>query len=101
MLESLERIRGFASVGRAKFFSDPRTHEAVAFEVLKLGEASGRVTSSFQRAHSSVPWKRLVKLRNELIHEYFRIDLEDVWKFVEEELDPLERALRGASSDLR
>lgn len=94
MLESIENIRGFISGGRATFFTDEKTHEAVAYEVLKLGEAANRISPSFRRNHSAVPWKRIVALRNAVVHEYFRVDLDALWEFASKELDALERDLR-------
>jgi uncharacterized protein with HEPN domain len=94
MREAIERIRSFVSRGRSSFFEDLRTNEAVAYEVLKLGEAASRVGSRFRRAHPEVPWSRLAALRNEIIHEYFRVDLDDLWEFVESEMGDVERVLR-------
>jgi uncharacterized protein with HEPN domain len=101
MLEALEKIRLLTALGRADFFSEIKVHESVAFELLKLGEASGHVSSDFKRAHPDVPWKRLMKQRNQLVHEYFRVDLDDVWEFVSREMDPLERFLRAAARESR
>ena len=95
IFEALERIRSFTSGGRVQFFSDARTHEAVAYELLKLGEAAGRVSQPYRRNHTKVPWSRLIQLRHEVVHEYFRLDLDTLWEFIETELDPLERALRA------
>jgi uncharacterized protein with HEPN domain len=94
MLEALERIRGFSTGGRGTFLADLRTQEAVAYELLKLGEAANRVSKSFRRDHVGFPWKRLIDLRNEIVHEYFRVDPDSLWEFVEQELDELERKLR-------
>jgi len=94
MLEALERIRGFSSEGRTPFLTDPKTQEAVAYELLKLGEAASRLSPALHRAHPRVPWSHLIELRNEIVHEYFRVDPDTLWEFVETELDPLERVLR-------
>lgn len=95
MLEAFEKIRGFSTGGRATFLSDPKTQEAVAYELLKLGEAANRVTKSFRQRHAGFPWARLIDLRNEIVHEYFRVDADSLWEFVENELDRVERQLRG------
>ena len=94
MLEALERIRGFTTAGRGAFLTDQRTQEAVAYELLKLGEAANRVSKVFRRSHPDFAWSRLVDLRNEIVHEYFRFDPDSLWEFVEKELDEVERKLR-------
>jgi uncharacterized protein with HEPN domain len=98
MLEALEKIRGFSTGGRASFLSDPKTQEAVAYELLKLGEAANRVSKSFRYAHAGFPWARLIDLRNEIVHEYFRFDSDALWEFVEQELDGVEREVRGLTA---
>jgi uncharacterized protein with HEPN domain len=94
MLESIERVRAFTSAGRAAFFTDSKTSEAVTLQLLKLGEAASGLTAAFRGAHERVPWGRLVALRNQIVHEYFRVDLDDLWEFVVRDLDELERELR-------
>lgn len=98
MMEALERIRSFAAVGRAAFFQDVKTLEATAYEILKLGEAARQLSESFRTENPRVPWQRLVSLRNEIVHEYFRVDPEALWEFVTSELDGLERTLRALSA---
>ncbi|MGI0133041.1 MAG: HepT-like ribonuclease domain-containing protein [Thermoplasmata archaeon] len=94
ILEALERIRGFVSGGRSAFFGDSKTQAAVAYEVLKMGEAANGTSAGFQKAHAAVPWRRLIALRNEIVHESFRVDLDALWEFIESELPGVERALR-------
>jgi uncharacterized protein with HEPN domain len=97
MLEAMEKIRGFSAGGRGAFLSDEKTQTAVAYELLKLGEAAGHVSKSLRRDYSEFPWSRLIDLRNEIVHEYFRIDVDSLWEFVEHELDGIERGLRRLS----
>jgi len=33
-------------------------------------------------------------MRNRLIHEYFGVDLDIVWQTIEEDLEPLEKAVK-------
>jgi uncharacterized protein with HEPN domain len=94
ILESLERIREFTTGGRESFFGDTKTQDAVAYEILKVGEAAARATPEFRKRHDRVPWLRLTRLRNSVVHEYFRLDLEAVWIFITEELDEVEESLR-------
>lgn len=94
ILQAVERIRSFTAPGRESFYSDLKTQEAVAFEILKIGETAHRVSPSFRKAHRSVPWNRIVALRNEVVHEYFRVDLDTLWAFVTDEIDGLEKSLK-------
>jgi uncharacterized protein with HEPN domain len=40
------------------------------------------------------PWKQIAGARDRLIHGYFRVDLDAVWKMVERDLTPLKENVR-------
>ena len=39
-----------------------------------MGEAAGRISEEFRKAHSEIPWHKIIGMRNQIIHEYFRIN---------------------------
>ena len=45
-----------------------------------MGEASNRLSEDFQRQHSGVPWRRLVRLRNSVAHNYGPEIIGAVWQ---------------------
>ena len=47
-----------------------------------LGEAAGKVSKEEQGVSSKIPWPQIVGMRNRLIHAYFDVDLDEVWKTV-------------------
>lgn len=54
-----------------------------------VGEAATQVTREFQNLHPEIPWAQIVGMRNRLIHAYFDIDMDRVWKIVNDDLPPL------------
>lgn len=58
-----------------------------------LGEAASKVSETTRQAYPSIPWREIVSMRNRLIHGYFDINLDIVWKTVAGELPPLVSAL--------
>lgn len=54
-----------------------------------IGEAANRVTSAFQVRHTHIPWRDMVDMRQWLAHAYFKIDLNILWKTVQQDLPPL------------
>lgn len=54
-----------------------------------IGEAVKKVPEDVKNRHSEIPWKNMSGMRDKLIHEYFGVDEEIVWKVVSEELPPL------------
>lgn len=43
--------------------------------------------------YPAIPWKEIAGLRDVLIHGYFGVKLERVWKVIEEDLPELKRNL--------
>lgn len=56
-----------------------------------IGEAAGKLTASFRRIHHDVPWLQIIKMRHVLVHDYFGIDLAEVWSVVERDLPTLKK----------
>jgi len=54
-----------------------------------IGEAASKVTNETQTAVPGVPRASIVGIRNRLIHGYFDIDRDVVWKTVTEEIPGL------------
>ena len=71
------------------FSSDRRTILAVVRALEIIGEATRHIPASTRRRFPQVPWQDMVAMRNKLIHEYYGVDLEVLWRTVKEDLPPL------------
>ena len=52
-----------------------------------IGEAARRITDETRNLDADIPWSAIAGMRNRLIHAYFDVDAELVWKTVTEGLD--------------
>ena len=55
-----------------------------------VGEVARGVSQSLKARHPEVPWPEIVALRNILVHEYFGLNLHQVWTMVQKDLPKLE-----------
>jgi uncharacterized protein with HEPN domain len=76
-----------------QFLQDSKTVDAVIRKVEIIGEASNNISKEFQAKHSELPWRRMIGMRNRLIHEYFGVSEESVWSTAKEDLPPLKKQL--------
>ena len=44
-----------------------------------IGEAARSISQALGVAHSEIPWANVIAMRNLLVHEYFGVDIEEVW----------------------
>ena len=51
-----------------------------------IGEAANRVSKSEQSCQTSIPWSKIVGLRNRLIHGYDSVDLNVLWEILTHDL---------------
>ena len=54
-----------------------------------VGEAATQVSEPARRRLPDMPWERIVGMRNRLVHAYFDINLDIVWRTVKEDLPEL------------
>ncbi|HSG43899.1 MAG TPA: DUF86 domain-containing protein [Anaerolineales bacterium] len=75
------------------FLEDPKTIRAVAYEFTTIGEAARVIPAEIQERFPDVPWGKMQGICNVLVHEYFRLDEEILWKAALEDIPPLITAL--------
>jgi uncharacterized protein with HEPN domain len=91
---SIERISTYTSgMNREEFGRDPKTQDAVIRNLEILGEAAKRIPESFKETHPEVPWKKIVAMRDKLIHHYFGVSLDIVWATVQNDIPEIRPAL--------
>ncbi len=83
IVDALTRIEEFTvGMEQEKFSADVKTQDAVIREFTVVGEAAKRISGKLKQEHPDIPWRRLAGVRNVLVHEYFEVDLEEVWNLV-------------------
>ncbi|HET6387632.1 MAG TPA: HepT-like ribonuclease domain-containing protein [Armatimonadota bacterium] len=70
-----------------------RSKDAVELLIIIIGEAAGKVSSEARARLPNVPFTEIVRMRNRLVHHYFKVDLDLVWDVVITDLQPLLQAV--------
>ena len=87
MLENAQLAIGFVkSMDYDAFSKDNKTVYAVIPAVEVIGEAATNVPDEIRSKHPSLPWRDIRGMRNKLVHQYFGINMEVVWKTILEDL---------------
>lgn len=74
---------------RAAFFKDFKTQSAILHQLMVLGEAVKRLSAEFRTCHPQIPWSLIAGMRDNLIHGYDIVDLEQVWQTAIEDVPEL------------
>jgi uncharacterized protein with HEPN domain len=101
IVEAARRIRLYtADVEWKAFEIDLRTSDAVLRNLQVIGEATKRLPNEFRSAHPGVDWRRMAGMRDVLVHEYSRVNLQVVWNAVTRELPEMEARVRSILESL-
>jgi len=58
-----------------------------------IGEASKKIPKSIKEKYPQIKWREVAGMRDKLIHEYFGIIYEVVWKTVKKEISVLKETV--------
>ncbi|HEY5531495.1 MAG TPA: DUF86 domain-containing protein [Candidatus Anoxymicrobiaceae bacterium] len=87
--EAIEHIERYAGRGSETFASDELLQVWVVHYLQIIGEAVARLSDSLKEKHPEVPWRQIIAMRNILVHDYFAVDVDEVWAVAEHELPGL------------
>ncbi len=87
IIENIERAQGFVrGMSYQVFCEDEKTAFAAVTCFSIIGEAAKLVPPKVKSAYPEIPWGQMIRMRNVLVHEYDRIDMEVVWSTIKEDL---------------
>ncbi len=99
ILEAIERIEKYAGKGRVEFERSDLIQTWVVHHIQIVGEAVRKLSVEFRTGHPEIPWSQIVAMRHILVHDYFGVDLEEVWSAVEKDLPTLKAQVRKLLSE--
>jgi uncharacterized protein with HEPN domain len=95
ILEAAGKVLEYtAEFSEEQFFADRKTVEAVVWNLQIIGEASKKVPEEIRSRYPDLPWRDMAGLRDIIVHQYFGIKLDVIWKVIRDDVPLLEKRVR-------
>ncbi len=87
IIQAMNKIEKYSQgLDYASFINNDMVVDAVLRNIEVIGEAAIQIPENLKQNYSHIPWKKIIGLRNIVIHEYFGVDLDNIWKIVTENI---------------
>ena len=98
--ECIERIEEYTKGSKEEFMQTKMIQDAVIRNFEIIGEATKRLSPELRSKYSDVPWQQMAGLRDVLIHDYLKVNLNLVWQIIEQNLSDLKRQVTAILENL-
>ncbi|NEP88196.1 MAG: DUF86 domain-containing protein [Okeania sp. SIO2C2] len=74
---------------KENFITDAKTQSSVLYQIIILGEAVNRLSSTFIDSHPQIPVRQIKGMRNRVTHEYKEVDCDIIWDAIHKDVPRL------------
>jgi len=100
ILEAIERIDRYTAGGEESFQRDELVQNWMLRHLQVIGEAARALSVTFRDQHAEIAWSDIIGMRHVLVHDYFGIDLDIVWRVISTQLPELKRKIEALLNEL-
>ena len=96
ILLCIDKIQEYTKNLTAQDFNNNELiQDAVIRNIEIIGEATKKISKDLKSQYREIPWKEMSGMRDKLIHDYFGVDVDVVWKTVNEDIPYLKSLIEN------
>jgi uncharacterized protein with HEPN domain len=100
ILDAISKIQRYATgLTEDSFAGQSMAVDAIIRNFQVIGEAVRHVPDEVQARYPQVPWSLMQGMRHILVHDYYAVKLDIVWRTIQQSLPPLLEPLREILSE--
>jgi len=84
------------SKGRTQdeFLESDDLHDIVTLHMAVIGESARKLSDDTKEKLDSIPWHKVIGMRNRIAHDYKSIDFDEIWNAATKEIPKLYKVVR-------
>lgn len=95
ILDAIAKIERHSSIDKDLFARDELVQTWMVYHLQVIGEAVTQLSDELRARYPDIPWRAIAAMRHAIVHAYFRVDLDEVWSVVKNDLPSLKARLQG------
>lgn len=101
ILDAISYIGSYTQdLSKDEFMKNHLIQDGVIRQLEIIGEAVKSISDTIRIKYNSIPWKDFAGMRDILIHQYFGVDLEEVWITIQNDIPTLKDNIQQIVSEL-
>lgn len=101
ILEAIQNIEIASSgISKENLVSNFILRHGLTWNIMIIGEAANKLTKEFCLSHPNTPWRKIAGMRHVLVHDYYQIDIDELWDVIKEDLIILKPQIEGYIKEL-
>ena len=101
ILESIDKIEEYVKeIDEKEFIKNTQIQDSVLRRLEVIGEAVKKIPNNIRSSYKDIPWKNIAGLRDVLIHEYFGVNINRVWKLAKHDIYNLKQQILKVKKDI-
>ena len=102
IIDAIDKIEEYTGqLTYESFIKDKKTVDAVVRNFEIIGEATKHIPERVRKQHPDIPWRDMAGLRDRLIHGYFGVNLDVIWKTLKERLPIVKPLVEDALAKMK
>jgi len=95
ILSAIDCVEEYTKEINEEQLKEDRLHlHATIYNVQIIGEAVYKLSTEFKQEHPDTPWPVIEKMRNILVHDYFKVNFGVLWDVIVNDLPVLKKQIK-------
>ncbi len=89
------------NITKREFMKNKDIKDANVRRLEIIGEAVKNISETLKKKYPDIKWKQIAGMRDKLIHHYFGVDFEAVWKVIKKDIPELKKKITLIAESLQ